>query len=134
MEQLEPYKMTILMLGLSGFLLLVQLLVADVVGIFRRQIPGYPVNSDHDDLLFRAARAHANNNESIAVFVLFAAFGIASGASPETLNAFSLTYFLGRLAHTIFYYSGLSKLRSMSFGLSVVGLLGMFTVSVIQWF
>ncbi len=134
MEQLEPYKMTILMLGLSGFLLLVQLLVADVVGILRKQIPGYPVNVDHDDLLFRVARAHANNNESVAAFVLFAAFGIASGASPEMLNAFSLTYFLGRLAHMIFYYSGLSTLRSISFGLSVVGLLGMFTASAIQWF
>ena len=59
-EALVPYQPAVLALGLFGFLYLAQLLVADVVGLSRRHTPGMPIDSGHDDLLFRAARAHAN--------------------------------------------------------------------------
>ena len=65
MELFEPYNITVLVSGLTGLMMLIQILVADVAAIKAQHIPGYPVKPGHDSFLFRAARAHANTNESI---------------------------------------------------------------------
>ncbi len=132
MEYLEAYRLTLLLVGLTGLLLLLQLVIADLIGIAQKHVPGYPVANDHSSLLFRAVRAHANTNESVVIFVLFVAFGIVSAANPTLLNAFSLTYFLARIAHALCYYLGFGIPRSMFFGISLIGLAGMFVVSVMR--
>ena len=71
---LDDYQLTIACLGLAGALLVVQLLVVDVVGLRRAHPPGTPIEPDQNDFLFRATRAHANTNESIAAFALLAIF------------------------------------------------------------
>lgn len=134
MEVFDPYGITILVAGLTGLLLLIQLFVADVAAIKSKHTPGYPIESDHESFLFRATRAHANTNESVAALILFVIFGIFSSASPLYLNIFSVVYLVGRIAHMCCYYANLKLLRSIAFGLGLIGLIGMFVVGLISWF
>ena len=134
MELFDPYKITILVSGLTGVLMLIQILIADVAAIKGQHTPGYPIEADHNSFLFRAARAHANTNESIAVFILFALFGVLSASNALYLNAFSAIYLVSRIAHMCFYYGNFKLARSISFPLSLIGLIGMFITGLITWF
>ena len=80
------YATTIWMLGVMDILMLVQLLVVDVAGIRVGHVPGSAVTGDHGQFFFRAARAHANTNESVAIFILAALFGILLQASPGWID------------------------------------------------
>lgn len=133
MELFDPYKITILVSGLIGLLMLIQIIVADIAAIKGQHTPGYPIKPDHNSFLFRAARAHANTNESIAVFALFVLFGVLSAANAFYLNTFSVIYFVGRVAHMGFYYGNLKLARSISFPLGLIGLVGMFITGLISW-
>ncbi|NQZ10218.1 MAG: MAPEG family protein [Algicola sp.] len=134
MEQFEPYNITILVSGIVGFIFLAQLIVVDLVALKGKHTPGYPIKPDHDDFLFRAVRAHSNSNESVGIFILFVFFGVLSACNSYWLNIFSSVYLIGRIAHMFFYYTNIKLARSVSFGLSLLGLLGMFIVSIISWF
>ena len=127
-ELLIPYAPTVLALGAVALLLLVQLLVADVIGIKKGHRPGTPVEADHSNIHFRATRAHANTNESIAAFVLLVLLGLLSGASPAWLNGLAWTYVLARAAHMSFYYLGWQLPRSVAFAVSLVALFAMVVV------
>lgn len=70
MDLTQTYSMTIAALGSVAVLMLCQLLIADVVGLRTKHVPGSQVPTDHDNLLFRASRVVANTNESIAIFIL----------------------------------------------------------------
>lgn len=48
---LYAYAPTVVAFGLSGALLLLQLLLADVVGVLSKHTPGNPVEPDHCRLL-----------------------------------------------------------------------------------
>ena len=133
MDFVLPYKLTILMVGLTGFLMLLQLAISDVISIKSKHTPGYAVQEDHKDLLFRAHRAFANSNESVGLFVLFVLFGILSGANPSWLNAMAVCFWVGRVGHMLCYYTGLSTLRSIAFGISFIGLIGMFITGIGSW-
>lgn len=130
MEIFEPYATTIIVLGVSGLLFFLQLLVADVVSIKTGHPPGVAVEQTHDSLLFRASRVFANSNESVGIFILFVLFAIFSAADAAWVNGFSLVYFIGRVAHMVFYYANLKLLRSVAFAVSCVGLLGIFVAGV----
>jgi uncharacterized MAPEG superfamily protein len=132
-ESLALYVPTIWALGASGALLLVQLLIADLAGVKARHRPGTPVEANHGNFLFRATRAHANTNESIAAFILLALFGMLSAASSAWLNALSWAYVLARSAHMLFYYAGFQLPRSIVFGASLLALFGMLIVGVSAW-
>lgn len=127
-ELLIPYAPTVLALGAIAFLLLIQLLIADVIGIKKGHRPGTPVEADHSNIHFRATRAHANTNESIAAFVLLVLLGLLSGASPAWLNGLAWTYVLARAAHMSFYYLGWQLPRSVAFAVSLVALFAMVVV------
>lgn len=133
MELFSPYKITLLIAGLTGVLLFVQLLVADATAIKQKHTPGYPIEPNHSRFLFRATRAHANTNESIAIFCLFTFFAVLSSAIPDYVNAFSALYFLGRVAHMIAYYLRVALIRSIAFGISLAGLAGIFVTGLIAW-
>lgn len=122
---METYSMTVQALGLTGLLLLVQMLVVDFAGMGAGHKPGHPVPADHGNFLFRAVRAQANSNESIAVFILLALFGMFAGAAPAVLGWSALAYVAGRLGHMVCYYAGIGLARSICFGVALLGLLGM---------
>ncbi len=126
--ELAPYTTTICALGAMGALLVTQILVLDVAGIRAKHPPGAPVPVDHGSFLFRATRAHANTNENIAAFILLALFGLLSAANPGWLGTMAWVYVGGRVGHMLCYYANLQTLRSVAFGIGLVGLLGMLTV------
>lgn len=130
---LTPYVPTVLAIGATGGLLLVQLLILDLAGIKARHRPGTPVEADHSNFLFRATRAHANTNESIAGFILLALFAVLSAAPPAWLNTLSWVYVMARIVHMLCYYAGIQLLRSVSFAVGLVALFGMLAVGAWAW-
>ncbi len=129
-DLLLPYHSVISAIGATGVLLLVQILVADFAGIRARHVPGTPVTADHSVFLFRAVRAHANTNESIAAFVLLALFGMLGGAKPQWLGALSWIFVGGRIGHMLCYYADLRLLRSIAFGIGLLALCGMAAIGL----
>ena len=114
---LTVYMPAIASFGIIGGLLLVQLVIADIIGIVNKQPPGTPIPADHSTLLFRAHRAHANTNESVAAFLALTLFAIAVSAPPFWLNTLCLAYIAGRVGHMLCYYANLKILRSIFFGI-----------------
>jgi len=133
MEFIESYKITVLVAGLTGLVLFLQLILLDIVGIKVKHTPGHPIAADHNSFLFRASRALSNTNESVAIFILFACFSVLSSANPQWLNASASLYLAGRIAHMLFYYLNLGVCRSISFAVSLMGLLAMFVVGALSW-
>src|SRR5262245_6300930 len=127
-DWLLPYSATIWAMGIMGGLLLVQLIVLDVGGIRAGHVPGTAVTGDHSVFLFRAARAHANTNESIAAFVLLALFGVLHNAAPGWLNLCAVVYVAARVGHMLCYYADLKLMRSGSFAVAFLALVGMLVV------
>ena len=122
---IEPYLLTIYCLVWMAGLLIVQLVVADVVGLRKGHMPGTAVTTSHSDFHFRAVRAHANTNESLCAFIILAACAVALQADPNWTNLSAALYAGSRTLHTLVYWAGLAKIRSVAFGLSLVGLLGL---------
>jgi uncharacterized MAPEG superfamily protein len=132
--QIGPaYLPLALAMGATAFLLLVQMLIVDFAGIRARHVPGTPVPSDHNLFLFRATRAHANTNETIAVFILLAWFGLVSEARPSLLNVAAWVYVAGRAGHMSCYYLDWRAARSTSFAIGLIALWAMLVVDVLPW-
>lgn len=129
----SEYSLTITAIGLIGVLALIQLLVADILGIIQGHTPGTSIEETHDSLLFRAVRSHANTNETIATFIGLAVFAIAVNANPIWINNFSLIYIIGRIGHMLCYYTNLKILRSVAFAISLVALFGIAIISWSKW-
>lgn len=130
MTPAEPYASTLLAAAVAAVLLLAQLLVADVAGIRAGHAPGSPVAPDPGNFLFRAVRAHANTNESIAAFALLVVAGVLGGAAPSTLATASWCWVGARAVHMLAYWAGVALLRSAAFLVSFLALLGMTAVVV----
>lgn len=134
MQFIEPYNVTILILGLVALTFLLQMLVADVVSIKAGHTPGHPIPADHDSALFRSSRAFSNTNESIAIFILATGFAILSSANPEWLSYGAIVYLAGRVGHMIFYYANLKLLRSTAFTIGLLGIVAILITGFIPWF
>lgn len=115
----------------TGLLILIQLIIADVAGIKAKHRPGMPMEADARRFVFRAMCAHANTNESVACFMLFVVAGILANADSLWLNSFAWLYVGCRVAHMLFYYWHIPWLRSLSFGISLAALLGLFAISAV---
>ena len=75
----------------------------------------------------RAARAHRNMLESLILFaVLVLAAHLAGVHNGMTLLGAQL-FFWGRVAHAVIYLAGIPWLRTAAWGVSVVGLVLIFT-------
>ena len=120
------YQHTIVVMASAGLLLVMQLVVADLSAIRQRHKAGYPIPADSGKFIFRAARVHANTNESIAAFALLSLSAMLLSASPPWVNALSVAWLACRLAHMGFYYANIKMGRSIAFGLSLLMLLGLF--------
>lgn len=118
---LNPYCFTLLSLWIMGCLMLIQLLIADLVGIRQHHRPGTAVTPDQG-AFFRVSRTLANTNESVAIFLLAAVFGVLSGANPVLMNIGSLIYLAGRIGHMVCYYAAWGIPRSIVFGVSLLGI------------
>jgi uncharacterized MAPEG superfamily protein len=129
-EFLVPYGSTLTAWVALGGLNLAQALVTDVVGIRTGHVPGMPVTSGHDDLLFRATRAQANTNENLGVFIVLSLSAVLLGASPTWTNGLGWTFVLSRLAHMLAYYADLRMLRSATFGVTLIALIGLLVAAV----
>lgn len=125
MSSFAAYHTTLTALALGGLLFVLQLVIADLTAIRNKHKAGYPIPADSSSFLFRTARAHINTNESIAAFALFGVAGILLGANPGWLNCLSVLWLGARVAHMGFYYANRKQMRSMSFAMSLVSLLGM---------
>ena len=128
----DAYNITIYAFGAVALLMLVQLLVADVLGIRSRHVPGTPIEADHDNLLFRAARTVANTNESIAIFILLALFCMLSGGSPTYCAIGAWGYVAARGVYAACYYLNLQTLRSIAFGISLLFLFSLLVAGVLR--
>ncbi|NJO12894.1 MAG: MAPEG family protein [Gammaproteobacteria bacterium] len=106
-------------------LFLVQLLVLDLTGIRAKHVPGTPIPADHNSFLFRATRAHANTNESIAAFILLTVIAVFASASSAWTNVSAWVYVAGRLGHMLCYYADLRAARSVAFAVSLLALLSL---------
>jgi len=119
------YHATIAALIAAGLLVLLQLIVADIAAIRARHTAGTPVPADFSRFYFRASRAHANTNESVAAFIAFALAGLFLSANALWLGILSWSYIACRVAHMLAYYANWKTARSTAFGLSLLALLGM---------
>ncbi len=130
LEAVVPYFGSVLALGFLGFLVLVQLLVADLIAIRRGHVPGTPVSASHGDLLFRATRAHANTSESIGAVILISAFAIVVGGDPAWVNPSLAAFLAFRLIHMLAYYLDLRVVRGVAFALGFGALCVVFVVGL----
>lgn len=130
---ISSYGPTVWAMGLVGGLLLIQLLVADLVGLKSGHVAGKTVDADPGNFFFRVTRAHANTNESIASFILITIFAMHSPLSPFWVNALSWLYLVSRVGHMVFYYAANQPLRSISFGLSLLTMFTLLLASACVW-
>ena len=128
MDFIQTYSSVITAMGALSLLMLSQVLVADVLGLRAKHLPGSQVPADHSNPLFRATRTVANTNESITVFVLAILFCIFSGASVSLTTYAAWTFVAARLLYAICYYSNLQRLRSTMFGVSLLALIGLIVI------
>lgn len=128
------YPLAVLVLGLTAALSLLQLLAFDVMAIKLKHPPGYPIESSHQNLLFRLSRAHANTNETMGVMILLFLFAVLTAADPLWINRLMLVYWVARVLHMVCYYLGWSTARGYIFGLSLLSLLGLLVLGLMAYF
>ncbi|MEM6605819.1 MAG: MAPEG family protein [Pseudomonadota bacterium] len=133
MELIETYTTTIAALGSLAALMFGQLLIADVVGLRSKHIPGSQVPSDHGNPLFRASRTVANTNESIAIFILATAFCLLSGSSPSATGYSAWAFVIARFSYAVCYYLNWQLPRSAMFGLSLAALAALLVNGFLVW-
>jgi uncharacterized MAPEG superfamily protein len=122
------YNATLGALLAVGGMVLLQLIIADFAAIRAGHKAGTPIPADFSRFYCRAARAHANTNESVAAFLVLAVAGLFLSASAVWLNALCWAYVGCRMGHMLAYYFNKKLARSTAFGLSLVALLGLLIV------
>lgn len=125
---LSTYSLAINALGAVSVLTLVQLIVADIVGIGRKHVPGTTIAGDHADLLFRVSRTVANTNESIAIFLCALLFCILRSAPAEWTGYAAWGYVIARVAYAACYYADYKTPRSICFAASLLSILALVLV------
>lgn len=127
---LETYQLTAnAWLAMAG-LMLVQLSLADMLGIRGRHAPGAPVPFDPASPLFRAVRALGNTNESIAIFVLLTLACVGRGADPTATGAAAWSFAGFRAGHAACYWAGVGLARSLCFAGALLSLFALFGVAL----
>ena len=128
MDLLNIYQGAVAAAGTMAFVMLIQVLIADFLGIRRGHVPGTAVKGNHGDLLFRATRVVANTNETIGIFVLLLVFCVLGGASQDYTSYCAWGYVVSRIAYAGCYYLDQRLLRSVVFAVSLVALFGLLIV------
>lgn len=131
-ELAAVYPGTVLAWLLTGVLVLIQLLVADIAGLRAGKAPGMPVTGGHESFLFRATRAFDNARESLGLFLLFTLACVAVGAAPLWTNGFALVWVGARAAHALCYWCDWRNARSLAFLVSLIALAGLAVLGFIS--
>lgn len=125
MDNLSAYNAAIFCLGAMCALLILQLLLADVVGILKKHTPGMPIDGGHDDFMFRSTRVAANTNETFAAFVGSLVFCLLVSANASWVNNLAMLYLAGRIGHMVCYYLNWKLARSSVFALTIISIAGL---------
>lgn len=128
---MNEYALVITAAGAMALLLLIQILVADVLGVVSRHTPGTPVEPDHGNALFRATRTVANSNEIIAVFILAVLFCMLSGASSQYTGYAAWGFVAARTLYALCYYFNFQIMRSVVFGVSLAFLAALIGIGIL---
>lgn len=134
MDLAQTYSTTVAALGSLAALMFLQLLIADVIGLRSKHVPGSQVPSDHGNLLFRASRAVANTNESVVIFVLAVLFCMLAGASASATGYAAWAFVVLRLLYAVCYYLNWQLTRSGVFVLSLLAILTLLILGFSAWF
>ena len=134
MDIITSYTYTVYAIASLASLMLVQLLIADIVGIRLKHIPGSTIPSDHNNFLFRASRVVTNTNETIAIYILAIVVCVFSNASPQITAFISWAFVIARLCYALCYYCNLKILRSVIFGISLLALIALLVTGISTWF
>lgn len=111
-------------LSLSALCLMVLIqsfLTAPLAFINQEQIPGMPLNGNHELLSFRALRTYSNSVETLPTFGLTVLIAILIGVSSPLVNWLAMTHLAFRLVFWVVYYSGVGKVAGGVRSLSFVG-------------
>ena len=133
MELMKVYSTTIAAFGAMAFLMLCQVVVADVIALREKHLPGSQIPSDHNNLLFRVSRTVANTNETVAIFAFSALFCVLSGVSASTAAYASWAYVVARFLYAVCYYLNLQLLRSAMFGVSLFSIAALLVAGASKW-
>ena len=125
MEAFVDYQSAIAAFAVVGGLQFVQLLVADVAGLKNGHVPGKTPEATHRSFHFRSVRTVANMNESLGIFIIFLVAGILSGADPVWFARCAWAYTIARIVYAFCYWFNIKTMRSIVFGVALLGLLGM---------
>jgi len=131
MAVVHSYQLTIYAMGAMVLLMLVQVLVADIVGIKFKHIPGSAIESNHANLLFRVSRVVDNTNETIAILVLALMFCILSNASPAYTAYSAWCFVVARFFYALCYYGNVQMMRSIFFVVSLLCLGALLLIGVV---
>lgn len=77
----------------------------------------------------RAVAAQQNAWEALPFFTAGVVVAELAGAAVGAAAALSLVFVAARIAHGIFYVTDLDKLRSLSFGVGALCVIGLFVIS-----
>jgi len=134
MNLIDVYPYLVSAIGALALILIIQLLIADVIGILSKHLPGSLVEANHSSLLFRATRVVANTNESLAIFVLASAFCVLTSAPPFAAGLSAWVYVISRFLYALCYYANLQIMRSVIFGISLLSLAALLITGIYGWF
>jgi uncharacterized MAPEG superfamily protein len=111
----------------SVILMFVQMLVAVTFANFAFGLPTLAGNreglGEMPGIGGRAKRAHLNMLENIALFAPLVLVAAVAGKANATTAMGAMIFFWGRLAYAIIYVAGIPWLRTVSWVVSVVGMI-----------
>lgn len=133
-EMLAAYGPAVTACVVLAGLILVQVLVADLAGIRAQHVPGMPVTEGHGSFLFRAARALANTNETLGLFLLLMGCALLLQASAAWVNTLAWVYVGARGAHMASYYARYGRARGAAFGVGLAAQAGLLLACLLRLF
>jgi uncharacterized MAPEG superfamily protein len=111
----------------SLILTFVQMLVAVTFANFAVGLPALAGNreglGDLPGIGGRAKRAHLNMLENIVLFAALVLIAAVAGKANATTAMGAMIFFWGRVAYAVIYVAGIPWLRTVSWVVSVVGMI-----------
>jgi len=110
----------------AAALTMVQLLIVIVGASFTIPLPILAGNRETPvegkGWLGRAQRAHRNILETLVLFAILVLVAHVTGKANAATAMGAAIYFWARVAHAAIYVAGITWVRSLAFGISMVGL------------